>query len=275
MPASKRVSPVDSVRAQIDELFSSGRELGQILEEVARLGVKLLLQVVLEAELTEFLGRHRYARGERSREGLRNGYSDITVKSTAGPIRFEKPKVRGASETFVSRLLRIGVTRTAVLESLVIAGFVRGLSVRDVEATLAEALGEQAALSKSTVSEICQVLVTQFKLWSQRDLSDCVLDYLFCDASMFKYHDNAGAEPLLCSWGITIEGKTLGLLVAGVLGLRTSIISLQAGGTGSAHGAEVGRPAGKLRCRQTGEPWPSLYITRRTRPVLFLSGLGC
>jgi putative transposase len=207
MPASKRVSPVERVRAQIDELFSSGRELGQILEEVARLGVKLLLQVVLEAELTEFLGRNRYARGERSREGLRNGYSDITVKSTAGPITFEKPKVRGASETFVSRLLGIGVTRTAALESLVIASFVRGLSVRDVEATLAEALGEQAALSKSTVSEICQVLVTQFKLWSQRDLSDYVLDYLFCDASMFKYHDNAGAEPLLCTWGITIEGK--------------------------------------------------------------------
>jgi putative transposase len=169
--------------------------------------VKLLLQVVLEAELTEFLGRDRYARGERSREGLRNGYSEITVKSTAGPIRFEKPKVRGTSERFVSRLLGIGVTRTAALESLVIAGFVRGLSVRDVEATLAEALGEQAALSKSTVSEICQVLVTQFKLWSQRDLSDYVLDYLFCDASMFKYHDHAGAEPLLCTWGITIEGK--------------------------------------------------------------------
>ena len=53
MPASKRVSPVDRVRGQIDELFGSGRELGQILEEVARLGVKLLLQVVMEAELTD------------------------------------------------------------------------------------------------------------------------------------------------------------------------------------------------------------------------------
>lgn len=42
------------------------------------------------------------------------------------------------------------------LESLVIALFVRGPSVRDVEATLAEALGDQAAISKSTVSAICQ-----------------------------------------------------------------------------------------------------------------------
>ena len=44
MPASRRVSPIDRVRGQIDELFGSGRELGHILEEVARLGVALLFQ---------------------------------------------------------------------------------------------------------------------------------------------------------------------------------------------------------------------------------------
>lgn len=63
---------------------------------------------------------------------------------------------------FASRLLGLGVTRTTALESLVIASFVRGLSTRDVEATtLEEALGEQAALSKSMVSRICQVLLTR------------------------------------------------------------------------------------------------------------------
>jgi putative transposase len=41
------------------------------------------------------------------------------------------------------------------LESLVIAGFVRGLSVRDVEASLAEALGPEATLSKSTAVLRC------------------------------------------------------------------------------------------------------------------------
>lgn len=107
------------------------------MEEVARLGVKLLLQVVLEAELTEFFGHESYARGDRAREGLRNGYSGITVKSTTGAIRLQRPKVRGASQQFRSRLLGAGVTRTGALESLVIAGFVRGLSTRDVEATLA------------------------------------------------------------------------------------------------------------------------------------------
>lgn len=39
MPASKRVSASERFRAQLDELFDSGWELGQVLEEVARLGV--------------------------------------------------------------------------------------------------------------------------------------------------------------------------------------------------------------------------------------------
>jgi hypothetical protein len=41
----------------------------------------------------------------------------------------------------VSRLLGKGISRTNALEALVLASFVRGLSVRDVEAALAEALG--------------------------------------------------------------------------------------------------------------------------------------
>lgn len=52
MPASRRVSPSERFRALVDELFSSGRELGQILEEVARAGVALLFQVALEAEVS-------------------------------------------------------------------------------------------------------------------------------------------------------------------------------------------------------------------------------
>ena len=57
-----RVSPTDRIRAKIDELFASDRELPEILEEVARLGAQLLMQAALEAEVTEFLGRDRYAR---------------------------------------------------------------------------------------------------------------------------------------------------------------------------------------------------------------------
>ena len=108
---------------------------------MARLAVRLVFQTALEAEVTEFLGRDRYARGEPSAEGSRNGYSELSIKTTAGEVTLQRPKLRGTDEKFASRLLGTGVTRTNALESLVIAGFVRGLSVRDVEATLTDALG--------------------------------------------------------------------------------------------------------------------------------------
>jgi putative transposase len=141
------------------------------------------------------------------REGYRNCTAPIIVKTTSGPITIERPKLRGTSEAFASRLLGIGVTRTKALEALVIASFVRGLSTRNVEATLAEALGDQAALSKSTVSRICKVLVDQFEVWQNRDPYEYKLDYLFADASFFRYHPNASGEPILCTLGITTEGE--------------------------------------------------------------------
>jgi putative transposase len=205
-----RVSPTDRIRHHIDELFAQGRPLPEILEEVARLGAQLLMQAALEAEVTEFLGRDRYQRAaarDDARPGSRNGYRDVTVKTTAGPVGLARPKLRGTSEAFASRLFGAHVTKTNALESLVIASFVRGLSVRDVEATLADALGDQAAVSKSTVSAICGQIKDEYERWARRRLDDVTLDYLFLDASFFRMHPGSPAEPVLAAWGITTGGK--------------------------------------------------------------------
>jgi putative transposase len=207
---SKRLSPAQRLQAEIDGVFAGGEDLAGAIEEVARLGARLLLQTAIEAEVTGFLGRERYARAASSddaRVGMRNGYCPTTVKTTAGPVTLQRPKVRGSTERFASQLFGTGVTKTNALESLVIAGFVRGLSTRDVEAALTEALGEQAAVSKSTVSRICAEIKEQFETWCQRRLDAVELDYLFLDGSHFKYHANASAEPVLAAWGIDTDGK--------------------------------------------------------------------
>jgi putative transposase len=207
---SSRVSPSQRLHAEIDELFAGGEDLATAIEQVARLGAQLLLQAALEAEVTAFLGRDRYQRAattDGAAEGMRNGYAPVTVKTTAGPVTLARPKVRGTSERFASQLFGTGVTKTNALETLVIASFVRGLSTRDVEAALAEALGESATVSRSSVSRVCADLKTQYDAWRARRLDDVELDYLFLDASHFKYHANASAEPVLAAWGITTDGK--------------------------------------------------------------------
>jgi putative transposase len=202
-----RVSPTERVRAQIDELFAAGQPLAETLEEAARLSVRLVIQVALEAEVAEFLGRDRYQRDPDAAAGYRNGHAELTVKTTAGPVVLERPKLRGTTQPFTSRLLGKGISRTNALEALVISGFVRGLSMRDVEAALAEVLGPEAALSKSTVSRICQAIKDEFDAWKTRDLSGIELEYLFLDGSHFRMHPGAPAEPVLAAWGITTQGS--------------------------------------------------------------------
>src|SRR4051794_13875361 len=80
---SSRVSPTEKIRAEIDALFAAEDcSLGQVLERVARLGARLIIQTAAEAEVEEFLGRARYQRATdapEAREGSRNGYRPVTV----------------------------------------------------------------------------------------------------------------------------------------------------------------------------------------------------
>ena len=56
------------------------------------------MQTAIEAEVTEFLGRERYAHGDRTRTGSRNGHCPTTIKTTAGPVTIDRPKLRGTDE---------------------------------------------------------------------------------------------------------------------------------------------------------------------------------
>jgi putative transposase len=196
-----RLSPTERIRAQIDELFAGGQPLAETLEEAARLSVRLVIQAALEAEVSEFLGRDRYQRDPDAGPGYRNGHQPVQVKTTAGPVVLERPKLRDTGEPFVSRLLGKGVSRTNALEALVLASFVRGLSVRDVEAALAEALGPEAALSKSTVCRICQAIKEEFDAFTTRDLGGVEVDYLFLDGTVRHeaLSDRAGGRTRLRS----------------------------------------------------------------------------
>lgn len=61
------------------------------------------------------------AKAADARPGSRNGYREVTVKTTAGPVALARPELRGTAEAFASRLFGAHVTKTNALESLVIA----------------------------------------------------------------------------------------------------------------------------------------------------------
>jgi len=57
------------------------------------------------------------------------------------------------------------------------------------------------------VSRICQAIGEEFDAWKQRSLTGVELEYLYLDASHFRFHDGARAEPVLVAWGITSDGQ--------------------------------------------------------------------
>src|SRR6476660_6770776 len=163
------IAPSECLRRELDAIIDGAREHADPIEAIGRLGARLTLQQALEEELTEFLGRERY---ERRGQPIahRNGYEQVTVKTTARPLGLERPRVRNASVLgFASKIVGKGVTRTHALEALVIASFLRGLSVRDVEAALEEAF-EGPVVSKSTVSRICTDTREHYRAWCGRRL---------------------------------------------------------------------------------------------------------
>ncbi len=112
---TKRVSPIERVRVEMDQLFAATeRPLTEILEEVGRLSVRLVFQVAVEAEVEAVLGRARHQRRVQDGPGgYRNGYQPpATVKTTMGSVELCRPKLRDTDERFCSRLFGAGVTRT-------------------------------------------------------------------------------------------------------------------------------------------------------------------
>jgi putative transposase len=216
-----KIVPSERLRRELDEVLAGVGEHDDPVEAIARLGARLIMQQALEDEVTEFLGRERYQRAEEGAAIYRNGYEPRTVKTMSGSMELERPRIRDAAALgFESRVLGRGVARTHALEALIIVGFLRGLSVRDVEALLEETFGEQV-LGKSTVARICQDTRERYAAWCQRDLSMHDLVYCYLDAIYLKLRpDDEPAEGVLVAWGLTLEGQKV--LLGLQLGSRES-----------------------------------------------------
>src|SRR3954466_6763773 len=179
----QKVVPSERFRREFDELLADVDAEADPIERIGRLGARLILQQALEDEVSEFLGRARY---ERANDPVshRNGYEPRRVRTTAGPVELERPRVRDAQKLgFESRILGRHVARTYALESLVICSFLRGLSVRDVEAALEETFDEPV-IGKSTVARVCQDTRERYRRWCERRLDEHDVVYLFLERAV-------------------------------------------------------------------------------------------
>ncbi|MDI6775078.1 MAG: transposase [Verrucomicrobiota bacterium] len=122
--------------------------------EAARQGAQLILQRAMEAEVDAFLGRSRYQRSkDGALQGYRNGYEPKTVRLAEGSIELAVPQVRDTIEPFESVWLTAIGTRSQRLRRLIPMLCVKGMSQRDVEAALVEALGVEQT-GRAVITEV-------------------------------------------------------------------------------------------------------------------------
>jgi transposase-like protein len=204
----KRVPPSTRIREEIDSFLKNGiTGETSLASELIKLGAQLIAQESLEKEVTDYLGRGHYERGDRESAGWRNGYEPARIKSAEGMVPLSVPQLRGTADPYRSRLLGFLRGNTDVLERLVSEMYARGLSTRDVEDALTDATGE-CLISKSSVSELTDSLNQEYEAFQSRDLSDLDVLYLFADGVYEALRrEERGKEAILVAWAILSNGQ--------------------------------------------------------------------
>ena len=203
-----RLKPSDEKKqALLDFLQGKGNgdSGANFLSELIVRSTEQVLQELLEAEQTEFLGRDNYQRG--GDQGIyRNGYETGTLKSSEGIMQVKLPQVRGLNQPYQSSLWQTLGRTSEHLQALVTELYSNGLSTRDIEYSLEQALG-QFMLSKSSVSVITECLVEQYEAFKARDLGGFNVAYVFIDVVFEPLRRYGSRLGVMVCWGQCTDGS--------------------------------------------------------------------
>lgn len=147
---------------QLAEQAREGTEVEDLTHALIRRGARKLIQELLEAGVTERLGRGRYDRRQPGEAGAPSGYKPRTVRCAEGRLEIDVPQMRGLQGACQPTLWQALRRRTDA--GAPGGGAVRpGLSTRDIKDALTELAGEEVPLlSRSTVSRITEALHGEF-----------------------------------------------------------------------------------------------------------------
>jgi putative transposase len=186
------------------------------LETFVREQVQRLIQALLEEEITALLGRPRSARRAAvdAPKGLRNGYGKPRRLSLSlGTITVRRPRVRGLSDRFVSRVLPAFQRRTREVGALLPQLYLHGLALGDFELALRGLLGDGAPLSAASLARLKAKWQLEYEAWKQRRLDDLEIVYVWADGLYVKAGLEDSKAALLVLIGACTTGQKVVLAV--------------------------------------------------------------
>ena len=181
------------------------------LEAMVREGARRMLAAALEEEVSGFLGRDRYERGEEFR-GYRNGYHrsrELTVGVSA--VEVKAPRVSDvpaevAGGGFESKIVRRYERTSRQTQDLFRKLYLEGLSTGDFEPVFRGLVGETAALSPNAIVRLKSKWESEYRAWCSRKLDECRYAYIWADGVYLGAGVDREKTALLCVVGAREDG---------------------------------------------------------------------
>ena len=208
-----------------DEFKALGKKLGagvKTEEELVKLTKtlrKAMIEAALGSEMTEHLGYEKHSADGNGSGNSRNGNSKKILKGDHGEVEIDIPRDR--TGTFEPQIIKKGQTRLSVLDDQILALYAKGMSTRDIAATLKELY--DADVSPALISKVTDRVLEQVQLWQAREL-DPLYPIVYLDCIVLKIRENQRVikRSMYVALGVNLEGhkELLGLWLADTEGAK-------------------------------------------------------
>ena len=182
-----------------------------MLDVIVREGARRMLAAGLEEEVSIFLGRERYERGEEFR-GYRNGYHrsrELTVGVSAVEVkvpRVSEVPAEVSADGLESKIVKRYERTSRQTQDLFRKLYVEGLSTGDFEPVFRELVGETTALSRNAIVRLKQRWESEYRAWCSRMLNECRYAYVWADGVYLGAGVDREKTALLCVVGAREDG---------------------------------------------------------------------
>lgn len=193
--ATKDIMPL------IEEIFKVYKNVND--EDFMRETMEIMLQKLMEAEVTAKIGAEKYQRTDE-RSNQRNGTRTRPYETRLGTIDLKIPKLREGS--YFPSFLEPRRMWEKALVNVIQEAYVHGVSTRKVD-ELVQALGMDG-IDKSTVSRISKELDEHVQKFIQRPLT-LRYPYIWLDATFPKVREGGHVEnmALVVAIGVNENGE--------------------------------------------------------------------
>lgn len=142
-----------------------------------------MFQAMLDGEMEDHLGYKNNDRGEKPSTNRRNGYSAKTLKTSYGEVPVKVPRDR--ESTFEPEIIPKHQTDVSSIENKVLAMYARGMSQRDIAATIDDIYGFK--MSHEQISIITDRVLDELEAWQNRPL-EAFYPFVFVDCLYVSLH---------------------------------------------------------------------------------------